>query len=134
MSGTKTMEIRPRYYRLYTDDGAELAEENYRYRELDWTVPLSQAALISLDVWNFHFSRETLERIEEITVGRIAPLVEACREAGLQVIHAPAGPVAQKHPNWVELIPEEERPQPTWPDSPEWPPAAFRKKADAYAQ
>ena len=128
------MEIRPRYYRLFTDGEVELAEENYRYRELDWTVPLSQCALISLDVWNHHFSRETLERIEEITVNRIAPLVDACREAGLQVIHAPAGPVAQKHPNWVKLIPDEEKPQPIWPDSPVWPPAEFRKKDDAYAQ
>ena len=93
------MAVRPRYFRLFTDGEVELAEENYRYHELDWTVPLPQCALISLDVWNYHFARDTLERIEEITVNRIAPLVDTCREAGLQVIHAPAGPVAQKQPN-----------------------------------
>ncbi len=128
------MAVRPRYFRLFTDGEVELAEENYRYHELDWTVPLPQCALISLDVWNYHFSRETFERIEEITANRIAPLVDACREAGLQVIHAPAGPVAQKHPNWVKLIPDEEKPQSVWPDSPAWPPSEFRKKADNYAQ
>ena len=82
----RLLRIRPRYFRLYTDRGVELAEANFRYRELDWQIPLGQAALISLDVWNYHFARDTLERIEEITVGRIAPLVEACRTAGLQII------------------------------------------------
>ena len=128
------LHVRPRYFRLYTDPGVELAEENFRYRELDWAIPLQRAALISLDVWDFHFARDTLERIEEITVGRIAPLVEACRTAGLQVIHAPAGPVAQKQANWVKLIPEEGKPQPVWPGSPDWPPAEFRRKQGSYAE
>jgi len=128
------LRIRPRYFRLYTDPGVELAEANFRYRELDWQIPLHQAALISLDVWNSHFAADTLERIEEITVDRIASLVENCRAAGLQVIHAPAGPVAQKQPNWVKLIPEAEKAQPTYPNSPVWPPAKFRQKQDSYAQ
>ncbi len=130
----KTLLIRPRYFRLYTDPGTELAEANFRYRELDWPIPLHRAALISLDVWNYHFAHDTLERIEEITVERIAPLVEACRTAGLQVIHAPAGPVAQKQPTWAKLIPEDEKPQPIWPNSPQWPPTEFRQKQGLYAQ
>ena len=130
----RTLPIHPRYFRLYTDPGVELAEANFRYRKLNWQIPLHQAALISLDVWNSHFARDTLERIEQITVERIAPLVESCRAAGLQVIHAPAGPVAQKQPNWVQLIPEDEKPQPAWPDSPSWPPAEFRQKQGLYAQ
>jgi nicotinamidase-related amidase len=125
--------VRPRYFRLYTDSGVELAEENFRYRELDWAIPLQRAALVSLDVWDSHFARDTLERIEKITVERIAPLVEVCRAEGLQVIHAPAGPVAQKQANWVKLIPEEEKPQPVWPNSPDWPPAEFRRKQGEYA-
>jgi len=126
------LSIRPRYCRLYTDAGVELAEENFLHAELDWQMPLSQAALISLDVWNWHFARDTLERIEDITVNRIAPLVEACRRGGMQVIHAPAAPVANRHPNWVHLIPEETKPQPVWPDSPEWPPKDFRQKSGRY--
>jgi len=112
----------------------ELAEENFRHGSLEWNVPLGEAALISLDVWNYHFARDTLERIEDITRNRIAPLVEACRKGGVQVIHAPASPVAQRHPNWVRLMPEEEKAQPVWPKSPEWPPPEFRKKAGQYAQ
>jgi len=134
MSTDNVLRIRPRYYRLFTDPGVALAERNFGYRELEWEIPLDQAALVCLDVWNWHFAEETLARIEEITVGRIAPLVEACRHGGLQVVHAPAWPVAQKHPNWVNLIPEEEKPRPAWPNSPAWPPAEFRRKAGAYAR
>ncbi len=130
----RTVHIRPRYCRLYTTAGIELAEENFQYSHLDWRLPLAEAALISLDVWNYHFARDTLERIEDITVNRIAPVVEACRRGGLQVIHAPANPVAQKHANWADLIPEDEKPQPAYPQSPKWPPDDFRKKAGRYAQ
>jgi len=130
---TRFLSIRPRYFRLYTDPGVESAEENFRYGELDWQIPLSQAALVSLDVWNYHFARDTMERIEDIAVHRIAPLLEVWRRAGLPVIHAPAGPVAQKHPNWVNLMPDED-PQPLWPNSRMWPPPEFRRKTGSYAQ
>ncbi|MBI3946224.1 MAG: isochorismatase family protein [Armatimonadetes bacterium] len=128
------MRIQPRYLRLYTDPGVELAEENYRHATLDWKMPLREAALISIDVWNYHYSRDTLERIEEITREKIAPFLAACRAHGLQVIHTPAGPVAQKHPNFIRMRPEEARPQVPWPDSPRWPPADFAWKSGAYAQ
>ncbi len=131
---TRSIRIRPRYFRLYTDPGVELAEENFRHKELDWRIPLSQAALVSLDVWNYHFARDTLERIEDITVNRIAPLVAACRAAGLQVIHAPGPPLARNHPNWVGLVPEDEKPQRQWPNSPAWPPPEFVQKTGEYAQ
>ncbi|MFC1461887.1 cysteine hydrolase, partial [Verrucomicrobiota bacterium] len=48
--------VRPRYYRLYTDPGVELGEENFRHRELDWHLPLKEAALVCLDVWSYHYS------------------------------------------------------------------------------
>ena len=127
----KTIRVRPRYCRLCTDPGVEEAEENYRYVALDWQMPLSDAALISLDVWDYHFSRDTLERIEDITVNRIAPLVRVCRREGLQVIHAPAPPLAQKSPNWVRLV--EDPPPPSPNHAPEWPPEEFRKKTGRYA-
>jgi len=110
-----------------------LAEENMRHAELDWWPPLDKIALISLDVWNYHFARDTVARIEDLTVNRIAPLIAACRQHGLQVIHAPAGPVAQQHPNWVRLIPEE-TPPPAHLKSPAWPPPDFRAKTGEYAQ
>ena len=126
--------IRPRYFRLYTDPGVELAEENFRHRELDWQIPLPQAALVSLDVWNYHFARDTLQRIEDITVNKLAPLVGLCRAAGLQIIHAPGPPLARQHPNWTNLVREDERPQPAYPGSPAWPPREFIQKSGAHAQ
>ena len=132
-ASSRVIRVRPRYYRLYTDPGVELAEENFRYRMLDWQMPLDDAALICLDCWNLHFSADTLARINDISVNRIVPLVAACRQAGLQVIHAPAPPVAQRHPNWVRLIGDDAKPQTEWPDSPEWPPVEFRKKRGRYA-
>ena len=132
--GERAIRLRPRYYRLFAEQGVEAAEASYRYAELEWPVPLDEAALVCLDVWNYHFSRDTLERIDDITVNRIAPLVEACRRGGLQIVHAPADPVAQRHPNHVHLIPSDEEPQATWPGAPTWPPKAFREKQGSYAQ
>ena len=128
----KRLALAPRYLRLYTDPGVELAERNYRYATVSWRLPLSQAAMVSLDVWNWHFAADTLERIEDITRNRIAPLFAACRRGGLQIVHAPAWPVAERHPNWVKLLPPEAKPQPAWPDSPVWPPPAFRQKSGVY--
>lgn len=130
----KVMQIRPRYLRLYTDPGVELTDSNYKYAELDWKVPLDRTALVCVDCWAWHFSRETMERTEEICRNNIAPLLAACRQAGMLVIHAPADPVASKHPNWVKLKPKDARPQAAWPDSPVWPPAEFRGKTGPYAQ
>jgi nicotinamidase-related amidase len=131
-AGVKTIHLRPRYVRLYTDPGVELAEANYQYRTLDWDLPLNEVALVCLDCWNGHYSRDTRERMEEIVREKIAPLLAAARAKGLLVIHAPASPVAQRHPNWVRLT-QASKPQPPWPDSPAWPPAEFRQKSGRYA-
>ena len=130
----KTIHIRPRYYRLYTDPGVELAEENYRYRELGWDVPLGEIALVLVDVWNNHFSRDTLERIEQVTVENVVPVVEACRSGGMTVIHAPAWPVAGKSPNLLNLVPANEKARSTYPNTPDWPPEEFRRKRGPYAR
>jgi nicotinamidase-related amidase len=131
-AGVKTIHLRPRYVRLYTDPGVELAEANYQYRTLDWDLPLDAVALVCLDCWNGHYSRDTRERMEEIVREKIAPLLAAARAGGLLVIHAPASPVAERHPNWVRLT-QGKKPQPPWPDSPAWPPAEFRQKSGRYA-
>lgn len=128
-----TIHLRPRYVRLYTDPGVELAEANYQFKSLDWDVPLNDIALVCLDCWNWHFSKETSERMQEIVRDKISPLLGACRTAGMLVIHAPASPVAQRHPNWMRLT-ESKRPQAVWPDSPAWPPAEFVQKTGRYSQ
>lgn len=130
----KVMNVNPRYVRLYTEPGVELAEKNYQCAELDWRVPVDRAALVCVDCWAWHFSGDTLERMEKLTRENIVPLLAACRKNGMLVIHAPAGSVATRHPNWLALKPKDARPQAEWPDSPDWPPGEFRQKKGPYAQ
>jgi len=136
MPAKDTIHIHPRYYRLFTDPGVDMAVENYSYDELDWDMPLTEAALVCLDVWNHTpwAAIDTQERADEIVESKIVPLVDTCRRSGLQVIHAPANPVAAKSPNWAKLIGEDEKRQPAYPNSPDWPPSEFRRKSGKYAK
>ena len=84
----KTVHLRPRYVRLYTDAGVKLAAANYRYKTLDWDVPLDEMALVCLDCWNWHFSHDTFEQMEKVVGENIVPLLAACRANGVLVIHA----------------------------------------------
>lgn len=128
MSGMKLMHICPRYYRLCTDPGVERAEVNYGHAFLDWRVPVAEAALVCVDVWAWCGAKDAYERTDRVTREKIAPLVGACREHGLRVIHAPAYPVATKHANWVRLLENWQHPQEPFPGSPEWPPVEFKKR------
>lgn len=130
----KQIHLQPRYYRLHTEQGTTMAEANYRHAQLDWHAPISDFALVLIDVWNGHYSAETHERGEQITAQCIAPTVAACRDAGLLVIHGPAAPVAQRHPNWVNLCPDAKTFPAQLPDSPTWPPADFVQKQGQYAK
>ncbi|MDA0746289.1 MAG: isochorismatase family protein [bacterium] len=123
MSGT--LHIKPRYYRWHVDPGVEWTEKNTKYAHLDWQVPLSQAALVLVDVWDGHYLKETAERTQTIVEDKIVPLLGACRKAGMRLIHAPAPGLAEYHPAWVKLIEEDER-----ADGPrdDWPPSEFRQK------
>ena len=127
----RLLRIRPRYYRWHVDPGVEWVEKNTGYAHLDWEIPLSQVAVVLLDVWDRHYIIDTEARGEEIVQARIIPLVRACRQAGLQLIHAPSPGknLAKAHPNWVDLVGEEELQ--AGRDA-EWPPAAFRGKSGDY--
>ncbi|MCD2422475.1 isochorismatase family protein [Niabella pedocola] len=122
-----TLSIHPRYHRWYVDPGQDWVETNTGYATLNWAIPLSQVALVLVDVWQRHYIRDTEARIEAVINNNLLPLVSACRNSGLQVIHAPSPPVAQRHPNWVNLVPDTGASQ---KDS--WPSAAFRNLSGAY--
>ncbi len=125
-----SLHIRPRYARLFTDDDAAMLESNYIHQKLDWRLPLKETALICLDVWNTPpvFAGDTLARTAEIVSRRIVPLLSEARRAGMTVIHAPANPVARRHPNWVGR--NRKAPRPSAP--PAWPPPDFRAKRGIY--
>lgn len=113
---SRLLKLNARYVRLYADDGKIHSEENYKYADLQWEIPLDNAAVICIDCWDWHHSLATFRRIDKISRERIAPLLESCRNNGLQVIHAPADPPGKSHPNYIgSLNSEKQAVQPDWP-------------------
>ena len=126
------LRVRPRYYRWFVDPGVEWTEANTREAYLDWEIPIEQAALVLVDVWNWHYLKDTMERSEEICQKLLKPLVKEARRAGLRVIHAPSSSFAAQFPQWVghsrsaqpDGKPLREEPlYPRWDGT--WPPADF---------
>ena len=95
------LQIKPRYYRWHVDAGLDWLEENTGYAHLDWQIPLSQAGLVLVDVWDRHYLKDIEARAEAIIQENIRPLLQTCRRSGLEIIHAPAPPQAQKSPESV---------------------------------
>lgn len=118
--GTK-LRIQPRYHRWHVDPGVEWLETNTGYSKLDWTIPVSQTALVLVDVWQRHYIKDTEARGETIINNKLVPLIAGCRKAGMSIIHAPSPPVAKIHPNWVKLVSETEM----TPQRDNWPPREF---------
>lgn len=124
----KFLNIKPRYHRWHVDPGVEWLETNTGYATLDWSIPLAQTALVLVDVWQRHYLKDTEERGEMVIQENLIPLLEECRQSGLQVIHAPSPGVAKQHPNWLRLVDEAEmagKPK-------DWPPEAFRQLKGPY--
>lgn len=128
----KFLAIHPRYYRWYPDGDEEWLETNTDYATLEWEIPLSQVAVVLVDVWQRHYIRETEERTEKIINEKLIPLLKECRKNGLQIIHAPSPGVARTHPNWVHLIKDTEIPMARKAE--DWPPADFRNSTGAYSK
>ncbi len=127
---TNTLKIRPRYYRWHVNEGQEWIEANTGYATLDWEIPVSQCALVLVDVWQRHYIKEPEERAEKIIDEHLVPLVKTCRAKNLEVIHAPAPEAARVHPNWINLDtgPKPER------AANEWPPREFRHLSGTFSQ
>ena len=120
----KTVRVTPRYHRWHVDPGVEWVEANTGYAWLDWEIPLPQAALVLVDVWDRHYLGDTAARAEGIIQERILPLLGACRRVGLRVIHAPSPPQARENPAWTRLVPESEAD----PPADAWPPPDLRTR------
>jgi nicotinamidase-related amidase len=122
------LHVRPRYYRWYVDPGVEWVETNTGHAHLDWTMPLSQAALVLVDVWDHHYLRDTEARAETVIGEKLVPLLHRCRDAGMRVIHAPSPPQAVRHPNWVNAG----RAATATAKPADWPPPEFRRKSGPF--
>lgn len=126
----KKLQIQPRYYRWHVNEGQEWIEANTGYASLDWTIPLSQCALVLVDVWQRHYIKEPEERAEQIIDDNLVPLMKACRANGLEIIHAPAPEAARIHPRWVNLPKEKKQAS----SQEEWPPKNFRSLSGEFSQ
>ncbi|MBN1671486.1 MAG: isochorismatase family protein [Kiritimatiellae bacterium] len=123
--------IQPRYYRWHVDPGVEWVEPNTGYATLDWEIPVSQAALVLVDVWDRHYLKDTAARSERIVREKLCPLLRACRAGGLRVIHAPAPKLARECAAWVGAgAAGPERPACETP----WPPSEFRADKGPYSK
>ena len=86
-----------RYYEHIEDYDVEgLSEAAWRPAERRVDFDPAQCALILLDVWSMNALGQ--ERYDQVTRDYIKPVLEACREAGILVVHAPAPDVADKYP------------------------------------
>jgi len=132
------LSIKPRYYRWHVDPGKEWLEKNTGYARLDWEIPVSQAALVVVDVWDRHYLKEPEERAERVIQERIRPLLRACREANLQIIHAPSPPQAKQCGAWVgragqqKIAADAAAADPSPAPGQPWPPPQFRGKSGPY--
>ena len=127
-TGDSNLCLKPRYHRWHVDPGVEWLETNTGYATLDWTIPLTQTALVLVDVWQRHYIKDTERRGEAVVRDKLVPLLAACRRAGLQIVHAPSPPVAKGHPNWLRLVGEAE----LKPEYGDWPPPQFRHRSGPY--
>lgn len=124
----KILRLKPRYHRWHVDPGVDWLETNTHKAFREWEIPLSQSALVLVDVWQKHYLKDTEARTEKIINEKLQPLVLKCREEGLQVIHAPANRVAIKSPYWVKLTSGADQ---YFPND-NWPPADFRENKGLY--
>ncbi|MCK4590243.1 MAG: isochorismatase family protein [Candidatus Latescibacteria bacterium] len=116
-------------------DAAE--EQSFSHREKLTRLKADQTAFVLVDIWDvsrvpkdvpvvagsgsFHL------RADKITGEKIKPALEAAREAGLVVIHAPTDYVAIKYPQHRTLEQELNKPPSEPNPAPEWPPREFVK-------
>lgn len=124
----KTISLKPRYYRWHVDPGVEWTEANTRHDQLDWQIPVSQTALVLVDVWQRHYIKDPEERAEVIINKKLLPLLTSLRKTGIKIIHAPSPEVAVTSPNWVKIQTREQ----VFPKRDEWPPEVFLSSKGEY--
>jgi nicotinamidase-related amidase len=134
-----------RTYQRQPEPGIPAEEVNFHYEEWPVVIPVRQAALVLVDVWDTHHIDSHAARTAEITRTRIAPAVAAARRAGVVLVHAPSPAQARRYPQWHRYATEDDERAPetgdTWlgvpatgADGGEWPPRAFRRREGEYAQ
>lgn len=124
------LSLRVRYFQDSTPENVPCRESEFIRREIGMTLPVKSTALVLVDMWNVHFIESWIERATMITLEKIVPALQAARDTGLTIIHAPCPEVARQYPQQQPPLP----PNPAYPATdPDWPPAAFRRREGEYA-
>ena len=127
------LKLQLRYAREVADLDLPCREENFRHGFVDWEIPVSQAALVLVDCWASHQVESVQERSRQIALNTILPTVQACRKAGVTVIHAPSDGWAGNYPRWRN--PASVEPIDTPRPAPEtWPPPQFAQRLGENSQ
>jgi len=122
------IEIPVRYGREITERDCQSHETNLGYGALNWTLPIDETALVLVDCWGDFPLGSFVERAGEACKTKIRPVLEACRDLGVAVIHAPS-------PAWAANYPDfQYRPQPDagtadQSETVDWPPDGFTAEA-----
>ncbi len=122
-----TLDLRVRYFQDSTPAGVPCREEKFIRREIPMPTPIEQTALVLVDVWNVHFIESWSERAKDVTLNTIVPVLNAAREVGLTIVHAPSPEVARQFPQLGRYAPPQASP------APDWPPPEFRRREGQYA-
>jgi len=122
--------------RVYLTEPADPAlpciEPNFGSHEREVEVPARETAVVLVDVWHDHYIATHLERARAIVRGRIVPAIQAARQLGIPIVHAPSPPVAKQWPQYARYaLPAPG--QPVAVEAETWPPPAFRRREGPYA-
>ena len=126
----QTIKLDVRYYHRLRRVG--MGEGDIHHNTLHWSLRPDEIALVLVDVWSNHPIDTHLQRGREITLKCIRPVMDAFRQIGATVIHAPGPDCARHYPQWTRYAGDDEirgrRPSP----KEDWPPPDFQKKAGKY--
>lgn len=124
-----------RHYHFDFQPGQPWREENMRDLVATRHFKPVEMALVLVDCWDRHYLKSYLERTDEITLQKLVPVVQACHEAGITVVHAPSPAQAKRYPQWLQYAADEELfTAPSTSQQPDWPPPAFRSRSAEYEQ
>ena len=123
----KSLDLTVRYFQDSPPEGQPYREEFFVRRQITMSLPVSQTGLVLVDVWNNHFIESWLERAEQITRDAVVPILNAARQVGLTIVHAPSPEVAVKFDQmagYESFSAEIES---------DWPPAEFRERQGEFS-
>ncbi len=121
-----------RFSRELSDSEIPCHEEHFGHGQMDWTLSSETCGLVFVDCWDQHPVETHLERGGQIGREKILPVVQACRRAGIAVVHAPSPQQAKLYPQWTRYADEVALFGST-ASGPDWPPEDLRRRNGTYA-